>query len=434
MASAPRPPNPRQSRNAPSEEPPASAQNSLFADAERSRRRELRTEAERTGRENSIRASRSRTKAAEAVRSSATPLGEPDTGAEKDPRAVPAYFDERYTRVGSNYHLPSGELAIIDRGRVLKTPLENTEVIRDLLALHRARGENALVVAGSERFRREAWRQASLAGMQVRGYRPSELELAQLARVATRERALSNEELAQPEQITPDTIERASRMARAETLAEERGSKNMGARVYSGRLIEHGEAHYEFDRREPLSYYVKIDTPQGEITQWGKDLGRAVEQSLSRAQSGDAVVVRHLGEKPVTVTRPVRNAQGEIVRKEEVRARLNRWSVERADFIEDRARSAAIVRDPGIDAAAAVSQRPELAGTYAELHVAKKMAPQLYPHPQDQARFVTRLREALADEIQRGEALSAPRVRDRRQEPDPKSLRIRERAQERQLS
>ena len=49
------------------------------------------------------------------------------------------------------------------------------------------------------------------------------------------------------------------------------------------------------------------------------------------------------------------------------------------------------------------AKRPELAGTYTELQAAKLIAQELFAHPADRERFITRVREAIADEIERGE-------------------------------
>ena len=192
-------------------------------------------------------------------------------------------------------------------------------------------------------------------------------------------------------------------------------------RVHAGRLLDHGTANYQHDRHADLSYFVKIDTPDGERTLWGKDLERAIGQSLSRAKPGDEVVVRQLGAKPVTVIRAVRDEEGRIVERTQVQTHLNRWSVERADFLKERAQVAQIVRDPSIDAKAGTAKRPELAGTYTELHAAKLIAQELFAHPADRERFITRVREAIADEIERGEPLSAPRIRTEGSEAIPAS-------------
>lgn len=352
---------------------------------------------------------------------------------ESDSRAVPEHINSRYIKVGNKYHFTNGDLAFADRGRGLSTRLENTEVIRDLIAIAKERGWNDIALGGTERFRQEAWRQANLAGLTVRGYRPTELERAQLARLIGRER--DEERVSFSAQSTALSERPAIRPPAAEesVRAETRGSVQALDRVYAGRLIDHGTANYQFDRRADLSYFVKVDTPDGERTLWGKDLQRAVEQSLSHAGPGDDVVVRQLGAKPVTVIRPVRDKEGRIVDRTQARTHLNRWLVERADFLTDRAQVAEIVRDPSIDAGTGAAKRPELAGTYAELHAARLVAQELYAHPGDRARFVTRVREAIADEIERGEPLSAPRVRNRPQDRQPSQPRTPERAQERVL-
>ena len=59
---------------------------------------------------------------------------------------------------------------------------------------------------------------------------------------------------------------------------------------------------------------------------------------------------------------------------------------------------------------------------------------ELFAHPADRERFITRVREAIADEIERGEPLSAPRVRTRTKDLSQYPPRTPDRAQERVLS
>jgi hypothetical protein len=102
-----------------------------------------------------------------------------------------------------------------------------------------------------------------------------------------------------------------------------------------------------------------------------------------------------------------------------VAAYRNRWIVERQDFLKERAEVAKVVRDPTIDAEKAAKQHPNLVGTYVELHAAKLVAADLYANEQDRSRFIARIRQALADEIERGEPYSVPRVRARSPQRDP---------------
>lgn len=61
---------------------------------------------------------------------------------------------------------------------------------------------------------------------------------------------------------------------------------------------------------------------------------------------------------------------------------------------------------------AAVRQHPELAGTYLNLRAAE-LAAQRLRDPEDQKRFVSQVRSALADGVQRGDPLQPVRLRER---------------------
>jgi putative DNA primase/helicase len=154
---------------------------STSADRSRKARSEAAAQDENTVR---ARRARSRSQSTEDLgpKSPTERPGAPDT----DSRAVPDHINARYIKVGNKYHFTNGDLAFADRGRGLSTRLENTEVIRDLIAIAKERGWNDIALGGTERFRKEAWQQANLAGLTVRGYRPSELERAQLVRLIGR--------------------------------------------------------------------------------------------------------------------------------------------------------------------------------------------------------------------------------------------------------
>ncbi len=132
--------------------------------------------------QNTIRAHRARIRGTPREDAKSTPRQGPATVSESDPRAVPEHISARYVKVGNEYHFPNGDLAFADRGVRLSTRLENSEVIRDLVTIAKERGWTEIAITGTERFRKEAWQQAKLSGLAVRGYRPSDLERAQLAR------------------------------------------------------------------------------------------------------------------------------------------------------------------------------------------------------------------------------------------------------------
>jgi Large polyvalent protein-associated domain 7 len=89
---------------------------------------------------------------------------------------------ERFVQDGSGFYGHDGVLAFRDHGRRLSTPLENLEVILVLIAVARDRDWREIAVEGTEVFKRDAWRQGRLAGLEVRGYRPSAAEHADVIR------------------------------------------------------------------------------------------------------------------------------------------------------------------------------------------------------------------------------------------------------------
>lgn len=72
--------------------------------------------------------------------------------------------------------------AFRDQGRKLATARNDPNAIRDMTAIAKHRGWAIVVVTGSEAFRREAWIASRVAGLEVRGYRPTERDLQALDR------------------------------------------------------------------------------------------------------------------------------------------------------------------------------------------------------------------------------------------------------------
>ena len=206
--------------------------------------------------------------------------------ADLDSRAVPEHINARYIKVGNKYHFPNGDLAFADRGRGLSTRTgEYRSHSRSHCHCARSGVGTTIAFGGTERFRKEAWQQANLAGLAVRGYRPSELERAQLARLIGRERDEARVRHRRNYRPLRNDPRRGPTAAEEAVRAEARARLQAPDRVHAGRLLDHGAANYKHDRHADLSYFVKIDTPDGERTLWGKDLERAVEQSLSRAEA-----------------------------------------------------------------------------------------------------------------------------------------------------
>ena len=386
---------------------------------------------------NSIRPARSRARSGRpSAPDVAARSGKSDEPPEASSNAIPDHVRGQLVQLGNKWYLPTGELAMRDHGTRLTTRLESSEVIGLHIAVAQARGWDSIRVTGTERFRQETWRQARLAGLNVRGYRATEVEQALLVRTIVQERRngqsfsggrsgaesdTAHSNLAS-EATSPSTVPREPH------VAEE-------ARTYKGRLVDHGEARFKFDREADLSYYVKVETKSGVQEVWGKDFKRAIEDSLSKAKVGDQVTVRHVGERPVTVAARRQDGQGNWIRVEETAAVRNQWSVERQEFLAERSKLAAVVRDPTIGPKEATRQNPSLVGTYVALHAAELTAKEAYSDVEDRRRFVDMTRHALADLVEKGEPIGAVRVRQEQRRSDtPRDRAPQERGQAHTMS
>lgn len=326
-----------------------------------------------------------------------------------DPWALPQSVRDRFIQDKRRFYFPDGGEAFSDHGKRLTTASENTEIIHSLIGIARTRGWEEIAVGGTKRFRQEAWRQARLAGLQVRGYKPTKPERAAVVRALSRQA-----DGAQMEFGGSDGGFESAHAVR-EGPVSPKTSHTQGARsardLIIGKLIDHGRESYRFDPHEAMSYFLELGTNESKRTYWGKDLERAVKQSLTQPQIGDEIGMRRTGADRVTVQRRDRDADGRVVAEREVGASRSRWVVEKREFFEARAAAAGVLRDPSVDRRQAVRQHPELSGTYLQLHAAQLTARRLRD-PADREKFVALVRAALADSVARGDPLQPVRLRE----------------------
>jgi putative DNA primase/helicase len=340
---------------------------------------------------------------------SASPVASPPQRADTDPWTVPQSVRDRFVQDGHRFYFPDGAPAFKDRGRRLTTASENSQVIHSLIEIAHSRSWTEVTVSGTERFRQRAWQQARLAGLEVRGYRPSEEERAQLIRALGRNLVGSPERV---DSISVDAAPSAPLPRGAPTQAPATAAQP--SEQIAGRLLDHGRDAYRHDPNEDPSYFVRVKTRDGIREIWGKDIERAVTKSLTQPQIGDEVVLQRTGRDAVTVKRQERDPEGQF-RSKNVEVFRNRWVIEKQSFFEARVAAAQLVRDEGVAAREAVREHPELAGTYLNLRAAE-LASRRLRDPQDRRRFVSQVRSALADDIERGEPLQPVRLRERTKE------------------
>ncbi len=271
---------------------------------------------------------------------------------------------KRFIEAGEQfyYRTAPGEptkVAFTDHGKRLVTEHDDPSVIQGMVLRAKAKGWTTLRVNGTDEFKTEAWVQATIAGLEVEGYTPRGIDLAQREdrrdqrpprRPSTKDKGnqettkqdakgraqRSEKTMSDGQQIALATLEAILR-ARGDSptmitaAVEEARARLQGERVVVGTVVDHGIDHYEHDVQKDKSYFVKIVTDRGEREIWGVDLHRACEQG--KIQRGDAVALVQQAQESVTVTVPVRDRSGTSIGAASQPAHRNRWDVIKLDAL-----------------------------------------------------------------------------------------------------
>lgn len=327
---------------------------------------------------------------------------------------VPDSVQERFIQIGNKFHFPDGTEAFTHDSNRLTTRSENSVVIQSMVAIARENGKGPVTVGGTEFFKKEAWFAASLAGLEVRGYQPTDFERERLARsLAARRNPGAPEAAAVPAEPRP-----------AERAPESGGAavpRPQASDLIVGRLVDHGAAPYGHDPKQPMSYFVRVETARGDREIWGVDLERAFRQSLSTPGIGDEIGVRSVGRQPVTVLAPKLDAQGRETGQAPLDTHRNQWIVERKDFLDERQRMAEVLRNTEMPAADAIRRHPELEGSYMQLQMGRALAEQQFRDKAQREQFVDHLRSHIAQRIEFGQPLDPVMLRGEERTVAPRS-------------
>lgn len=221
------------------------------------------------------------------------------------------------------------KVAFRDDGHSLKSSSNDDRVARAMATMADAKGWKTISVSGHPDFRREVWLEAMLRGIEVKGYKPQQQDIEDLA--ALRERQQRN-----VVERAPDRPERQQKpQERPQEPQQDRGQPtrggdaakpaDRGSREYEGILVASGPAPYRNDPKEKASFFVTIATAKGDQTIWGKDLQRSIGDS--GVKPGEVVKIRFAGDTEVTVDAVKRDAAGKVIRTEPIAALRNTWDV-----------------------------------------------------------------------------------------------------------
>lgn len=197
-------------------------------------------------------------------------------------------------------------------------------------------------------------------------------------------------------------------------------------RVTFGRLLEHGPAKHMFRPSAEVSYFVRIETLQGERVFWSPALQTAMTRSQSQPQIGDDVGVRENSIQPVTLITSVHDERGNLIGKRRYDTPRVHWVVEKRAFFHERMLAAEALRNERVHPREAIQNFPDLQPAYIALDCARRVAEQRI-RPASRQWFVKMVRETLAHAIERSEALPAiglhtsPPPSPRRSDDSPKT-------------
>lgn len=290
---------------------------------------------------------------------------------------LPDHLKKKYIQVGNKffYNNAPDKAAFVDHGNKIKTKSNSTSIAESMLELAKSRGWSQIKVKGSEEFRRNVWLMANLQGITVNGYKPTDVDLAVLEK-----------RLQTPGEQAIDAFGTTG-PAKTDRL--------------SGTLIDHGSAPFENKKGNTQSYFVTLANADGkENTVWGKDLQRAIKEQ--GAAKGDEITLEHLGKQPVTIDKPIKNEQGEVVGHEKIDTHRNTWEV-KADALKQKKPEEII------------KEHPDMAQEAATLKLAEKVAKR-FPNKADRQRFMNKVENRLSDQVRQAQPATEIKIREVQQQ------------------
>lgn len=224
----------------------------------------------------------------------------------------PGHLKSKYvfTEKG-DYINEAGDVFFKDQGASLKTAKNDMDTVQDMLEVAYEKGWSSIQLTGSKEFKRIAYIEATVRGIDAYGYKPNEKDLAIIAQLRE-ERSINiiNKADKEPEQ------------------GQSEGEEKAKASPFKGELMAHGAAPYKFDEKKSMSYYAHIKDDAGVIHEhWGKELSTAIESS--GAEIGEKIELVNLGKQAVQVEEKVYDQDGNFSHRQSVETYRNEWEVVR---------------------------------------------------------------------------------------------------------
>lgn len=208
-----------------------------------------------------------------------------------------------------------GNFYFKDAGGKLNTAKNDIDTIRDMLDVAEAKNWDSIDLSGTQEFKRLAFIEASVRGIDARGYAPSERDLAIIEQLRA-ERGYNS----------IDKADVSSSGATDKELSQEKEMSQKDVSPFKGALREHGHAPYQFDDKKSMSYYATIEDENGELHRhWGKEINTAIQKSA--AQVGDKIELVNLGRQAVEVEEKIYDKDGKFSHTQTIETHRNEWEI-----------------------------------------------------------------------------------------------------------
>lgn len=257
-----------------------------------------------------------------------------------NPEDVPEIVKERYLRNPANPGLfffrdRKNDLAFSDTGIKLTTKHDDPVVADSMVAMAIGRGWGSIRVSGSDEFKKEVWLQAQLAGLLTIGYIPSDADYARLdaAKKYQAEKARKDVEKIAKADSKNERNGRSTKTANQSDNPSNRDTSEQSLSPAGERLVAHGAAPYEFDKRDGAkkSYFIKTEGQDGkERIYWGVGLQDALNHS--RVKINDQISLKRLGKEQVVTDKPIWDESGKLLGHEPIATERNAWEIKLANL------------------------------------------------------------------------------------------------------
>ena len=232
-------------------------------------------------------------------------------------------LDKKFKSEGEYYYFKdrAGTAAMHDHGWKITTVHNDPRAAEATVLLAKAKGWTSIRVSGHGDFKREVWLKAMSEGLAVQGYEPTSRDWKAL------------EDHLKPNSVSKEVPANGSLPKELDSNPN-KPDLLPADRIYEGKILEHGANNYQFNPDNNLSYYAKIEKPDGNHeTVWGVDLGRAIQESNIKV--GEVAKISYLGNKPVTVEVNDLAANGQIVGRKQIVTNRNTWKVEKNEVTRE---------------------------------------------------------------------------------------------------